>query len=151
MLLDAPLDFPDGPLDITERIDAPRQCKSVRRHRFHLQHKIIRRIRSSIVRVNPAMIRRHDAHHVDANLIRRIRQIGKPLVVGQVGVEPSRGMDWTAYDLMLSQLPRLVRTFRAAGVRAEVSLLSSVPTKARRAQVSSRSLPDMSAEPSDQR
>jgi len=75
----------------------------------------------------PDVVLNQDVFYVDANLMRRIRQIGKPLVVGQVGVEPSRGMDWTVYDLMLSQLPRLVQMFRAAGVRAEVSHLAFEP------------------------
>jgi hypothetical protein len=75
----------------------------------------------------PDVVLNQDVFYVDAALMRRIRQIGKPLVVGQVGVEPSHGMDWTVYDLMLSQLPRLVRSFRAAGVRAEVSHLAFEP------------------------
>lgn len=49
----------------------------------------------------PDVVLNQDVFYVDAKLIRRIRQIGRPLVVGQVGVEPSRGMDWTVYDLML--------------------------------------------------
>ncbi len=75
----------------------------------------------------PDVVLNQDVFYVDARLMRRIRQIGKPLVIGQVGVEPSRGMDWSVYDLMLSQLPRLVQMFRAAGVRAEVSHLAFEP------------------------
>ena len=43
------------------------------------------------------------------------------------GIEPSRGVDWTVYDLMLSQLPRIVQSFRAAGARAEVAHLAFEP------------------------
>jgi spore maturation protein CgeB len=60
-------------------------------------------------------------------LIRRIKAIGRPILIGQVGIEPSRGEDWTVYDLLLSLLPRIVRYFRAQGVRAEVSHLAFEP------------------------
>src|SRR5262249_27506168 len=40
----------------------------------------------------PDVVLNQDVFYVDANLIRRIKQIGKPLIVGQIGVEPSRGM-----------------------------------------------------------
>ena len=76
----------------------------------------------------PDAVLNQDVFYVDVALIRRIRQIGNPLIIGQVGIEPSRGIDWTAYDLMLSQLPRLVQAFRAAGVRAEVAHLAFEPT-----------------------
>ena len=76
----------------------------------------------------PEMVLNQDVFYVDASLMRRIRQIGKPVIVGQVGVEPSRGMDWSVYDLLLSQLPRIVQAFRADGVRAEVGHLAFEPT-----------------------
>ena len=40
-------------------------------------------------------------------LVRRIKEIGNPILIGQVGIEPSRGEDWTVYDLMMSQLPAI--------------------------------------------
>ncbi len=45
--------------------------------------------------------------------MRRIKAIGNPILIGQVGIEPSRGEDWTVYDLMISQLPATVKLFRA--------------------------------------
>jgi spore maturation protein CgeB len=76
----------------------------------------------------PEMVLNQDVFYVDTNLMRRIKQIGKPVIVGQVGVEPSRGIDWSVYDLLLSQLPRIVQAFRTAGVRAEVAHLAFEPT-----------------------
>jgi hypothetical protein len=75
----------------------------------------------------PDVVLNQDIFYVDAPLMRRIAQIGRPILIGQVGVEPSRGMDWTVYDLMLSQLPRIVQSIRNAGVRAEVSHLAFEP------------------------
>jgi spore maturation protein CgeB len=76
----------------------------------------------------PDVVLNQDVFYVDTNLMRRIKQIGKPVIVGQVGVEPSRGIDWRVYDLLLSQLPRIVQAFRTAGVRAEVAHLAFEPT-----------------------
>jgi spore maturation protein CgeB len=76
----------------------------------------------------PDVVLNQDVFYIDTDLVRRIKQIGKPILVGQVGVEPSRGVDWTTYDLMLSQLPRLVRSFAATGVRAEVIHLAFEPS-----------------------
>ena len=75
----------------------------------------------------PDVVLNQDVFHVDVDLMRRIKQMGKPILVGQVGIEPSRGVDWTVYDLLLSQLPRIVQSFRAAGVRAEVAHLAFEP------------------------
>jgi len=75
----------------------------------------------------PDVVLNQDVFHVDLDLMRRIKQIGKPVLVGQVGIEPSRGVDWTVYDLMLSQLPRIVQSFRTAGARAEVAHLAFEP------------------------
>jgi spore maturation protein CgeB len=69
-----------------------------------------------------------DVFYVDIDLAGRIKQIGKPVLIAQVGVEPSRGVDWRIYDLMFSQLPRIVRSFAAAGVRAEVAHLAFEPS-----------------------
>ena len=76
----------------------------------------------------PDLVLNQDTFHVDARLMRRIKSIGRPILVGQVGIEPSRGEDWTVYDLMISQLPRIVQSFRIAGVRAEVSHLAFEPS-----------------------
>jgi hypothetical protein len=75
----------------------------------------------------PDVVLNQDIFYVDPPLMRRIAGIGRPLLIGQVGVEPSRGMDWSVYDLMLSQLPRIVQSIRNAGVRAEVSHLAFEP------------------------
>jgi hypothetical protein len=75
----------------------------------------------------PDLILNQDAFHVDTALMRRIRGIGKPVLLGQVGIAPSRGEDWTVYDLMLSQLSATVELFRRAGVRAEVNHLAFEP------------------------
>lgn len=76
----------------------------------------------------PDVVLNQDVFYVDTALMRRIRQIGNPVLIGQVGIEPSRGIDWSVYDLLLSQLPRIVQAFRAAGVRAEVAHLAFEPT-----------------------
>src|SRR3981189_3067991 len=68
----------------------------------------------------PDLVLNQDTFHIDTKLMRRIKGIGSPVMVGQVGIEPSRGEDWTVYDLMITQLPRIVRSFRANGVRSEV-------------------------------
>jgi hypothetical protein len=75
----------------------------------------------------PDLIINQDVFHVDTHLMRRIKTIGNPVLVGQVGIEPSRGVDWSVYDLMISQLPATVRSFRALGVRAEVNHLAFEP------------------------
>jgi hypothetical protein len=76
----------------------------------------------------PDLIFNQDVFRVDTGLARRIKDIGsKPFLMGHVGIEPPRGQDWTVYDLMLSQLPRLVQLFRNAGARAELSHLAFEP------------------------
>src|SRR6201990_702827 len=84
----------------------------------------------------PDLILNQDAFHVDTALMRRIKGIGKPILLGQVAIAPSRGEDWTVYDLMLSQLSATVELFRRGGVRAEVNhlafepaVLDALPTK----------------------
>lgn len=74
------------------------------------------------------MVLNQDTFHVDTRLVRRVKDIGNPILIGQVGIEPSRGEDWTVYDLMLSQLPATVKAFRALGVRSEVSHLAFEPS-----------------------
>jgi|SRR6185437_8909332 len=75
----------------------------------------------------PDLIINQDVFHVDTTVMRRIKGIGSPILVGQVGIEPPRGEDLTVYDLMLSQLPRIVGCLRALGVHAELSHLAFEP------------------------
>jgi hypothetical protein len=75
----------------------------------------------------PDLVLNQDVFHADAGLMRRVRSIGSPVLVGQVGIVPSRGEDWSVYDLVISQLPAVVRSFRAMGVRAEVCHLAFEP------------------------
>ena len=82
---------------------------------------------AQIEEFRPDLIINQDIFHVDTGLMRRIKSIGNPILIGQVGIEPSRGEDWSVYDLMISQLPTTVRSFRALGVRAEVNHLAFEP------------------------
>jgi hypothetical protein len=75
----------------------------------------------------PDLIINQDVFHFDTRLVRRIKAMVGPIMVGQVGIQPSRGQDWTVYDLMLSQLPSNVKFFRKAGVRSEVIHLGFEP------------------------
>jgi spore maturation protein CgeB len=75
----------------------------------------------------PDLIINQDTFHVDTGLIRRIKDIGRPILIGQVGIEPSRGEDWSVYDLMMSQLSTTVSFFRKLGVRAELNHLAFEP------------------------
>lgn len=75
----------------------------------------------------PDLVLNQDLFHVDTHLARRIKQIGRPILIGQVGIVPSRGEDWSAYDLMISQLLSVVHSFRNAGVRSEVVHLAFEP------------------------
>jgi spore maturation protein CgeB len=82
---------------------------------------------AQIEEFRPDLIINQDIFHVDTGLMRRIKNISHPIVVGQVGIEPSRGEDWSVYDLMISQLPTTVRSFRLLGVRAELNHLAFEP------------------------
>jgi spore maturation protein CgeB len=75
----------------------------------------------------PDLVLNQDVFYVDTALMRRIKGIGNPILIGQVGIEPSRGVDWSVYDLMISQLPRIVQFFRTLGVRSEVCHLAFEP------------------------
>jgi len=86
-----------------------------------LDDSMTRILLAQIEDFRPDVVLNQDVFHVDTALVRRIKAIGKPIMIGQVGVEPPRGVDWTVYDLMISQLPRIIEAFRAAGVRAELS------------------------------
>jgi hypothetical protein len=76
----------------------------------------------------PDLVINQDVFYVGTELIRRIRGIGKPIIIGQVGIVPSRGEDWKVYDLMISLLPAVVRSFQNLGIRAEVNHLAFEPT-----------------------
>ena len=82
---------------------------------------------AQIEEFRPDLVINQDTFYVDTGLMRRIKNIGNPILIGQVGIEPSRGEDWSVYDLMISQLPATVRSFRALGVRAEVNHLAFEP------------------------
>src|SRR5882724_5836239 len=75
----------------------------------------------------PDLVLNQDTFHVDTKLMRRIKQIGNPTPIGQIGIAPSRGEDWAVYDLMMSQLGATVDFFRRLGVRAEVNHLAFEP------------------------
>ena len=75
----------------------------------------------------PDLVLNQDTFHVDSRLMRRIKDIGRPILVGQVGITPSRGEDWSVYDLLMSQLSATAEFFRRQGVRAEVNHLAFEP------------------------
>lgn len=75
----------------------------------------------------PDVVLNQDTFHVDTSLMRRIKAIGNPILIGQIGISPSRGVDWSVYDLMMSQMPAIVAFFRRLGVRAEVNHLAFEP------------------------
>jgi hypothetical protein len=76
----------------------------------------------------PDLILNQDTFHVDTGLMRRIKRIGDPILIGQIGIAPTRGEDWAVYDLLISQLSATVNYFRQLGVRAEVNHLAFEPT-----------------------
>lgn len=76
----------------------------------------------------PDLIINQDVFYVDTRLVRTIKDMTSAIMIGQVGIEPSRGEDWTTYHLMLSQLPSIVQSFRRAGVRSEVCHLAFEPS-----------------------
>ncbi|WP_024343043.1 CgeB family protein [Bradyrhizobium japonicum] len=82
---------------------------------------------AQIEEFRPDLVLNQDVFHVDAPLARRIKSIGRTILIGQVGIAPSRGADWSAYDLMISQIFRVVQSFRNAGVRAETLHLAFEP------------------------
>jgi spore maturation protein CgeB len=82
---------------------------------------------AQIEEFKPDLVLNQDIFHIDTSLVRRIKGIGNPMMVGQVGLLPPRGEDWSVYELMISQLPSVVRSFRALGVRSEVSHLAFEP------------------------
>jgi hypothetical protein len=75
----------------------------------------------------PDLVLNQDLFHVDTRLARWIKQIGRPILVGQVGILPSRGEDWSVYDLLISQISAVVDSFRAHGARSEMIHLAFEP------------------------
>jgi hypothetical protein len=82
---------------------------------------------AQIEEFRPDVVLNQDTFHVDTSLIRRIKGIGNPILIGQVGIEPSRGEVWTVYHLMMSQLSTTVNFFRNLGVNSEVNHLAFEP------------------------
>jgi hypothetical protein len=76
----------------------------------------------------PDLVINQDIFHIDTGLARRIKEIGKPILVGQVGIQPPRRGDWRVYDLIISQLRSIVEIFRGHGIRSEVCHLAFEPT-----------------------
>src|ERR1700754_416596 len=64
----------------------------------------------------PDVVLNQDTFHVDAGLMRRIKAVGNPILIGQIGIAPSRGVDWSVCDLMMSQMSATVDYFRRLGV-----------------------------------
>ena len=82
---------------------------------------------AQIEEFRPDIVLNQDLFHVGSALARRIKQIGNPLLIGQIGIAPPRGEDWSAYDLMISQMKAVADFFRRHGVRAEVVHLAFEP------------------------
>lgn len=82
---------------------------------------------AQIEEFKPDLVLNQDVFYIDARLARQIKSIGRPALIGQVGIVPSRGEDWSAYDLMISQLFQVVQSFRKVGVRAETLHLAFEP------------------------
>jgi spore maturation protein CgeB len=83
---------------------------------------------AQIEEFRPDLILNQDVFHTDTGFMRRIKGTGGPILIGQVGIDPPRGEDWKVYDLMISQLPAIVKSFRALGVRSEVCHLAFEPS-----------------------
>lgn len=75
----------------------------------------------------PDLVLNQDTFHIDTAMMRRIKSIGAPIAIGQIGIEPSRGEDWKVYDLIISQLPKVVQSFEKLGIRTEVNHLAFEP------------------------
>jgi spore maturation protein CgeB len=92
-----------------------------------LDHEAEKILLAQIEDFRPDVIINQDIFHIDTTLARRIKAIGRPILIGQVGIEPPRTGDWTVYDLMLSQLASIAASFRRAGVRSEICHLAFEP------------------------
>src|SRR5262249_40838320 len=152
MPLDAALNFPDRCLDVAERINAARQCEALGSDSLDFQKKIIGRVGSGVVRVNPAMIGRHDAHHIDADLIHLVYE---PFADGHRWTIVGPLMDPSPHAIKFLDPPDRVMLVQFSGVHVAIdnhgsSSFFCVPTKAWR-RLRSRSKPDTSAERSGRR
>jgi spore maturation protein CgeB len=94
--------------------------------KLNLQSETI--LLAQIEEFRPDLVLNQDIFYADTGLMRRIKSLGSPILIGQLGIEPSRGEDWSVYDLMISQLPATVEFFRALGVRAELCHLAFEPS-----------------------
>src|SRR5437868_6728441 len=65
----------------------------------------------------PDLVLNQDTFYVDTSFMRRVRALGNPILIAQVGVEASRGEDWAVGDLMISLLPATDDAFRELGGR----------------------------------
>ena len=93
----------------------------------HLDAEAEKILLAQIEEFKPDLVLNQDLFHVDTRLARRIKAIGRPILIGQVGISPSRGEDWSVYDLMISQMAAVVDFFRAHGARSEVVHLAFDP------------------------
>jgi hypothetical protein len=82
---------------------------------------------AQIEEFKPDLVLNQDLFYVDARLACRIAQIGRPILIGQLGVAPPRAEDWRAYDMIVSQLGSVVKFYRDRGVRSEMIHLAFEP------------------------
>ena len=76
----------------------------------------------------PDLVLNQDLFHVDTRLARRIKQIGRPILIGQTGISP---LAWRGLvGLRPHDLPdgSIVEFFRRHGARAEVVHLAFEPS-----------------------
>src|SRR4029450_9437886 len=57
---------------------------------------------AQIEEFKPDVVLNQDTFHVDPQLMRRIKAIGNPILIGQIGIAPSRGVAWSGAERMLS-------------------------------------------------
>jgi hypothetical protein len=89
---------------------------------------------AQIEEFKPDLVLNQDLFYVNTRLAHRIAQIGRPVLIGQIGVAPPLAEDWSAYDLIVSQLSSVVKFFRDRHVRSELvhlafeaSILEALP------------------------
>ncbi|QOZ51997.1 glycosyltransferase [Bradyrhizobium sp. CCBAU 53338] len=82
---------------------------------------------AQIEEFKPDLVLNQDLFYVDTRLARSIKQIGRPILLGQVGILPSRGQDWSAYDLLISQISAVVDYLQVQGARSEMIHLGFEP------------------------
>jgi hypothetical protein len=93
----------------------------------HLNHRLQTILLAQIEEFKPDLVLSQDVFYVDARLASVITQIGRPILIGQVGVAPPLAEDWRAYDMIVSQLGSVVKFFRNRNVRSEVIPLAFEP------------------------